>query len=138
MSDAEIPTDFPLRDMMEEVAATITSRQQMLDGKIERGKMGGPEANLARYSIARLKSVWRYLRDVREAMGDETVLPLDVIPAWLEEAHARVMLERQEAAAAMAAMREPAKVDEKPAEPAPTLPPEPQPVEEALNSLDDF
>lgn len=72
---ADIPERFSMAQLLEECWTTARERQDFLDMKLERRKIGEPEANLARYRIARIKALGRYLQAIADGKVDEKPAP---------------------------------------------------------------
>lgn len=65
MSEREpvvFPTEFSLKELLEEAGMVAKSRRDFVEGKIAMGKMGREQANLERYSVARQGALVRFLQ----------------------------------------------------------------------------
>lgn len=62
----EIPTEFSLKEQLDEITSTFKSRKEFIETKIRLGKPIAPSRNLAMYSLARLEAIGRTIRKLYE------------------------------------------------------------------------
>ncbi len=59
---ADIPKDFPLRELLQEVTSTWKTRKEYIEGRRQASKPIAPSYELAMYSMARLEATGRLIR----------------------------------------------------------------------------
>lgn len=72
-----IPADFTIREMVDEVQTTHSEKATFLETKLRKGAMSEEMANLARYRLARLYALQKFLRSLPQDMmtNGETAEP---------------------------------------------------------------
>lgn len=77
---AEIPTEFSLKDQLEEITSVYKSRSDFIEGRTRKRVMGSEERNLQLYSLARIKAIGRTIRkllDEEESKSQNRVVDED-------------------------------------------------------------